>query len=170
MTLRDAYDHCSTALIQQLGDLRLTSIGTGRFATTAEQYTCADLLLTVRLRNTEEVRAARTIHKAKGAEEKNVLVCLHGLDSSDTQARLNHILQPATASDEEHRITYVGISRAQDRLFLATQSLMPEEEAALQALGLAIVRLTPPAEQTPPQTRRAARSRTQQHPLSTTTE
>jgi DNA helicase-2/ATP-dependent DNA helicase PcrA len=163
MTLRDAYNACSTALNQQLGDLSLTTIRTGRFATIADQYTCGDLLGIVKLRNTEEVRAARTIHKAKGAEAKNVLVCLHGQDAADTQLRLNHILQPAPVSDEDHRVTYVGLSRTQDRLFLATPSLLPEEETALHALGMTIVRLAAPAVSPPRITRpqRQARSQTQ---------
>jgi len=160
MTLRKAYNACNTALTEQLGDLNLTAISrTGRFAIIADQYTCADLLRTVKLRNTEEVRDARTIHKEKGAEAKNVLVCLHGQDSADTQARLNHILHPAPRSDEEHRVTYVGLSRAQDRLFLATQSLLPEEETALQALAINIVHLTPAIEEATPTARRTARPR-----------
>jgi DNA helicase-2/ATP-dependent DNA helicase PcrA len=173
MTLRDAYNACSTALTQQLGELSLTTIRTGRFATIADQYTCEELLRTVKLRNAEEVRASRTIHKAKGAEAKNVLVCLHGKDGEDTQARLNHLLHPAPESDEEHRVTYVGLSRTQDRLFLATPSLLPEEETVLQTLGLTIVRLTAPAENVTPASQRAARSRSRalaqtQRPLATT--
>lgn len=142
MKLRQAYDIVDNALATQFGDIRLTKIsGKGDFAKIADQYSCGNLLRTVKIRNSEEVRQARTIHKAKGAEEENVLVCLHGKTSADSQARLNHIIHPASVSDEEHRVTYVAISRARNRLFLASPSLLPEEEVALQTHGLSIVRL-----------------------------
>jgi hypothetical protein len=138
MTLHEAYDAASSALTSQFGDIRLKKITGGGFANIADRYKIIDLLHTVEIRNSEEVRKARTIHKAKGAEEQNVLVCLHG---KNTQQPPNHILQPAPKSDEEHRVTYVGISRARDRLFLAAPALLPAEESSLTALGISVLRL-----------------------------
>lgn len=169
MTLRQAYDHCNEALTQNFQGLTLTKIQNGKgFAIVAEKFACATLLESVKPKDTEEVRNTRTIHKAKGAEANNVLVCLHG--KNGTQQRLDHIMHPKTPSDEEHRITYVGISRARDRLFLATQSLLPEEATALEALGLSVVHLATMTKASTPPPRRAARSRTTQRPLATTSD
>jgi DNA helicase-2/ATP-dependent DNA helicase PcrA len=57
------------------------------------------------------------------------------------QERLRHILNPLAASDEEQRITYVAISRAQDRLFLQTPALTPEQETQAREIGIHVTRL-----------------------------
>jgi DNA helicase-2/ATP-dependent DNA helicase PcrA len=144
MTLRIAYEHCSAALTKDFTDLVLKQIRTGSFATLAERYDCGTLLRSVRLTNNEESRNARTIHKAKGTERPNVLVLLHGRNENETQERLNHILNPATASDEEQRITYVALSRARDRLFLATPAITAAQECRLQELGISVIHLDIP--------------------------
>lgn len=142
MTLREAYEHCNEALTQNFKGLTLTKIQNGKaFANAAEKYDCSTLLECVKPKDTEEVRNTRTIHKAKGAEANNVLVCLHG--KKGAQERLKHILHPTTPSDEEHRITYVALSRARNRLFVATQQITVPDEAALQTLGFHIVRISP---------------------------
>lgn len=144
MTLRAAYEHCSAALTRDFNDLSLTQIRTGNFATLAEQHDCGTLLRSVRLTKNEEVRDARTIHKAKGTERPNVLVCLHGRNDDETQERLNHILHPATASNEEQRVSYVALSRARDRLFLAAPTITAEQERRLHELGIIVTRLDIP--------------------------
>jgi len=52
-----------------------------------------------------------TIHKAKGAEFKNVLVI-------GNKYTLNLLLQPNISNNEEQRIFYVAMSRAKNKLFI----------------------------------------------------
>lgn len=148
MTLRKAYEHCSATLNKDFNGLSLSKIKAGKFGTLAEQNDCGTLLRSVRLTNNDEVRDARTIHKAKGTEAPNVLVCLHGRNDAETQQRLNHVLHPAVTSDEEQRITYVALSRARDRLFLTTQSITDEDEHLLEALSITITHIGAPQAKT----------------------
>jgi len=140
-TLREAYELCNTTITSSFPELALKAIRGGAFATLADQMRCGTLLHNVRLTNNEEVRDARTIHKAKSTERNNVLVCLHGRNDGDTQEHLNHILHPAPTSDEEQRITYVALSRARDRLFLATPTLTLAQEHEFRDLGITVTRL-----------------------------
>jgi DNA helicase-2/ATP-dependent DNA helicase PcrA len=141
MTLRAAYDHCHDTLNNTFQSLNLSRITQGRIREAVERYTCDRMLCAVKLTNNEEVREVRTIHQAKATEHKTVLVCLEGRNDGDTQIRINHILNPTTPSDEEQRITYVAISRARDRLFLAVPKLTPAQEQLARALGIIIARL-----------------------------
>ena len=138
MTLFAAYDHCRKTLMSEFTGLTIKQIKAGKFHDVSEAHKCCDLLLAVRLTGNEEVRDARTIHQAKGTERGNVLVCLNGRDEAETQEHLNHILYPAATSDEEQRITYVGISRARDRLFLTTPILTGEQKQRALELGLQV--------------------------------
>jgi DNA helicase-2/ATP-dependent DNA helicase PcrA len=138
MTLFAAYDHCRKTLMSEFTGLTIKQIKAGKFHDVSEAHKCGDLLLAVRLTGNEEVRDARTIHQAKGTERGNVLVCLNGRDEAETQEHLNHILCPRATSDEEQRITYVGISRARDRLFLTTPILTAEQEQRALELGLQV--------------------------------
>lgn len=141
MTLQVAYDHCLRALTHNFKGIKLTQSTRGAFFEISQQVTCGDLLRSAKLTQSEEVRDARTIHQSKGMERQNVLVCLNGRDNLDTIARLNHILNPTTPSDEEQRITYVAISRARERLFLATPALTHEQEQRAIELGISVMRL-----------------------------
>ncbi len=141
MTLRAAYEHCRKSLTAEFSGLTIKQIRSGVFLEISEQSTCDDLLRTVSLTSGEEVRDARTIHQAKGTERRNVLVCLNGRNEVETEEHLSHILHPKAASDEEQRITYVAISRARDRLFLATPTLNAEQELCAGELGITVARL-----------------------------
>jgi DNA helicase-2/ATP-dependent DNA helicase PcrA len=141
MSLGAAYEYCRSTLAKDFEALTLARIARGAFAEASRHYTCDCLLNAVELTNAEEMRDARTIHQAKGTECQNVLVCLHGRNDDDTQTRLTHIFSPSPTSSEEQRITYVAISRARDRLFLATPDLNPEQERRALELGIEVIRL-----------------------------
>lgn len=141
ITLRAAYDECRTALEDSFKDLTLKKITRGAILTATEQCTCEPLLRAVKFTNAEEVRDTRTIHQAKGTERSSVLVCLEGRDENETQAQINHILNPTVPSDEQQRVTYVAISRARDRLFLTAPMLTPMQEQRAGELGIAVTRL-----------------------------
>ena len=144
MTLRAAYDHCGTTLTSSFQGLTLKQIIRGAILTASEQYKCDTLLRTVKLTNSEEVRDARTIHQAKGTERHYVIVSLKGRDENETQEHISHVLHPAPTSNEQQRVTYVAISRARDRLFLAAPSLTANQEQRAIELGITVTRLTPP--------------------------
>lgn len=90
------------------------------------------------LRLGDDRRAGQTIHKAKGAEFGNVYISLESRVQGKVKSRIGHLVAPE--DDEEHRITYVGLSRARNRLFIQAPSLTPEQEDALRQLGLTIHR------------------------------
>lgn len=142
MTLRSAYDHCRRTLTNSFKALSLKQITRGAIHEASERYTCDILLSATKLTNNEEVRDARTIHQAKATERPSVLVSLEGRDDGETQIRINHILNPTAPSDEEHRITYVGVSRAKNRLFLTVPTLTRVQEEQARALGIVVTHLT----------------------------
>ncbi len=141
-SVKTAYDAIGERLAKAVDGLSLTKITSGAFADQSAKLTMGGLIKSVKLANTEETRDIRTIHKAKGTEASRVLVCLHGKTADQTEQRLNHILNPAGTSDEEQRITYVAISRARDRLFLAVPSLTPTQEERAAEIGLLVTRLS----------------------------
>lgn len=74
----------------------------------------------------------RTIHKAKGDEFDNVMVCL-----GDEKA-LDFFLQPDLLNNESHRVYYVAASRAKERLFFSIPSLRDKNRKELEKIGLEI--------------------------------
>lgn len=66
-----------------------------------------------------------TIHKAKGSEYKNVMII-------GTKNTKDMLLNPKLDANEEHRINYVGMSRAEKRLFIQIDDLTADEEKELQ--------------------------------------
>jgi ATP-dependent DNA helicase UvrD/PcrA len=142
MTLCSTYDHCRRTLTSSFKALSLKQITRGAIHEASERYTCDILLCATKLANNEEVRDARTIHQAKATERPSVLVSLEGRDDGETQIRINHILNPTAPSDEEHRITYVGISRARNRLFLTVPTLTRVQEEQARALGIVVTHLS----------------------------
>lgn len=72
----------------------------------------------------DDVSQHRTIHKSKGDEFENVLLI------SDT---IKFLTNPNLVEDEEHRIYYVGISRAMDRLFIVIPKLSYEDREIINS-------------------------------------
>ena len=62
-----------------------------------------------------------TIHKAKGSEYNNVMII------QEKPKIIEFLLNP-DLNKEEHRITYVAISRAKNRLFIHFNELSKDEE------------------------------------------
>lgn len=69
----------------------------------------------------EDISLHKTIHKAKGDEFDNVLIVLR--EEKDLEFLINPDLFLHTQKSEEHRVNYVAISRAVDRLFITVPSL-----------------------------------------------
>ena len=74
----------------------------------------------------------RTIHKAKGDEFDNVMVCL------SEEKDIDFFLQPNLEDKESHRVYYVGASRAREKLFFSIPSLGKEIREEIGTLGIII--------------------------------
>ncbi|SHI90255.1 DNA helicase-2 / ATP-dependent DNA helicase PcrA [Hymenobacter daecheongensis DSM 21074] len=81
---------------------------------------------------TEENGLCKTIHKAKGDEFDNVVVIF------EKETELSFFLEN-NMEREEHRIKYVAISRAKNRLFIITPNLGEKNKQGLMSLGFAII-------------------------------
>ncbi|WP_198023104.1 UvrD-helicase domain-containing protein [Paenibacillus zanthoxyli] len=97
----------------------ISKLGKGVAATFYETNTYEQLALCVNI--TEDFSNHKTIHKSKGDEFDNVLIVF---DSSD---ELEVFLNPDLRKNEEHRICYVALSRARERLFINVPELKEDD-------------------------------------------
>ncbi|MGC3978401.1 MAG: 3'-5' exonuclease [Paludibacteraceae bacterium] len=74
----------------------------------------------------------RTIHKSKGDEFDNVMLVL------DKEADLSFLFSPNLDNNEDHRVFYVALSRAKNRLFISTPTLSDTTRAKLAAMSFTI--------------------------------
>lgn len=95
-----------------------------------ENHTYQQLAVCVKI--IEDTSYHRTIHKAKGAEFDNVLLILN--DEKD----LDFIFNPNLDNNEEHRINYVAVSRAVNRLFINIPNLSSESQTIIKDKGFDI--------------------------------
>ena len=75
----------------------------------------------------EDLSRDKTIHKAKGDEFDNVLLIL------SEEKDLLFILNPDIENNEEHRVNYVGVSRAKNKLFISVPELSDANRITLQS-------------------------------------
>jgi DNA helicase-2/ATP-dependent DNA helicase PcrA len=104
----------------------LTKFSKGAIKDFYENNTLKQLLLCVSI--PEDMSLHKTIHKAKGDEFDNVLLVLK--DEKD----IDFILEQNLLLNEEHRINYVAISRAKNRLFISVPTLNTAIQTSLQTL------------------------------------
>lgn len=95
----------------------------GAIKTFYEDYTFKQLLLCVSI--PEDMSLHKTIHKAKGDEFDNVLLVLR--EEND----ITFLIQQNLLSNEEHRINYVAMSRAKNRLFISIPTLSASAQLSL---------------------------------------
>jgi DNA helicase-2/ATP-dependent DNA helicase PcrA len=125
------YNELKTLISQNIPCLSLITITMrgkiGPFAleTLVEALSCSVSL------SSNEKRNIRTIHQAKAAEFDDVLVMFD-------PDRINHILNPAEHNDEERRITYVALSRARNRLFIAVPNVKDEDKKSLENMEIKV--------------------------------
>ena len=82
----------------------------------------------------------RTIHKAKGDQFDNVLLILQPKESYDDTEELGFLLN-SDMSKEEHRVYYVALSRARNKLFINVPQLSEDNIGNLTNFD--VVHLTP---------------------------
>ncbi|OMD04163.1 DNA helicase UvrD [Paenibacillus odorifer] len=89
----------------------ISNFGKGAARTFYESYTYEQLALCVNI--IDDKSKHRTIHKSKGDEFDNVLIVL------ESSVELNVFIKPNLKNNEEHRIRYVALSRARERIFVS---------------------------------------------------
>lgn len=112
----------------------LKRVSTGGFKTFAQAATVNDLILNLKL-GEEKHSSIRTIHKSKGAEFQSVLVYFE-----DNKDIIQHLLSPdVTNKEDDCRLYYVALSRAEDYLCIATDELSQEIIDALAKLKVKLL-------------------------------
>lgn len=107
-------------------DSSLTRVTRGAVKEFYENHTFNQLYLCVSI--PEDLSLHKTIHKAKGDEFDNVLLVLK------QENDLDFLLNKNLSNNEEHRINYVGCSRAKNRLFISVPMLSEENQHILRPL------------------------------------
>ena len=127
MTLYDFYKY-----LNETFNLGMATITEGkRIHGLYVSYSYMDFALCVS--HEDDYGLQRTIHKAKGDEFSNVLVCIG--DEKD----LSFITNSNIGNNENHRVYYVAASRAKERLFFSVPTLSDVNKAALENKGIIIV-------------------------------
>lgn len=128
-------------LLEILPDTPMVDPG-GEYAELLEDTSYEVLYATARLQSGDG--KVKTIHKSKG-EEYPVVLVHRGPWRSNPDNMVNHLLAPKETEDEEgreeRRVTYVGLSRAEDRLYICVEEISEEEETQLQDIGLLVRQL-----------------------------
>lgn len=127
-TLMDFYNFINGNL-----GLSLKGFKKGGTKTYYETHNYQDAALGVR--GVDSDSKHKTIHKSKGDEYDNVFVVLN------EEADLSFMLKPELDNRVEHRVYYVGISRARKRLFVNTPTLGAKNEQAMAALPIRVERV-----------------------------
>lgn len=117
-TLLDFAVFIRTNLVSDLPNFKA-----GAIKTFYDSHTFKQLLLCVSI--PEDMSSHKTIHKAKGDEFDNVLLVLR--EEND----INFLIEQNLLSNEEHRINYVAISRARNRLFISVPVLSVTNQTRL---------------------------------------
>jgi DNA helicase-2/ATP-dependent DNA helicase PcrA len=114
----------------------------GGYAELLQETGYMELYATARLRSGDGT--VKTIHKSKG-EEYPVVLVHRGSRDGKSDEMVSHLLTPEEVGDqeerEERRVTYVGLSRAENRLYICLEGLTGDKEAQLEDLGLVVQRL-----------------------------
>ncbi|WP_264550772.1 UvrD-helicase domain-containing protein [Flavobacterium sp. N2038] len=90
-----------------------------------DNHTYQQMTLCVKI--PEDLSRDKTIHKAKGDEFDNVLLIL------PEEKDLSFLLTPDTQNNEEHRVNYVAVSRAKNKLFISVPTLSATNMATLKS-------------------------------------
>ena len=117
-TLLDFAVFIRTNLVPDLPNFRA-----GAIKTFYDSHTFKQLLLCVSI--PEDMSSHKTIHKAKGDEFDNVLLVLR------EEKDIKFLIEQNLLSNEEHRINYVAMSRAKNRLFISIPTLSASTQLSL---------------------------------------
>lgn len=125
MSLYEFYDYLNKTF-----GLCMATLKKGQAQTFYNSHEYSQLAMCVNHEDDDGIQ--RTIHKAKGDEFDNIMVCL-----GDEMA-LDFFLHPDLLNNESHRVYYVAASRAKERLFFSIPSLSENNRKGLEKIGLEI--------------------------------
>lgn len=125
MSLYEFYEYLNDTF-----GIGLTMMRAGKALSFYKSHQYSQLAMSVSHEDDDGVQ--RTIHKAKGDEFDNVLVCL-----GDEKA-LDFFLHPDLMRNESHRVYYVAASRAKEKLFFSIPSLSKGKRKELEKVNLEI--------------------------------
>lgn len=106
--------------------IKLANFRDGKPKTFYQNTKYKELALYVKDEGTKSVH--RTVHKTKGDEFDNVILLL------EQEKDLDFLLKPNLSSNEEHRIYYVALSRARNKLFINVPELANSKRKQLSNL------------------------------------
>lgn len=98
-----------------------------------ESHTYLEMALSIKV--SDNTSTHKTIHKAKGEEFENVMVVI------GKEEDLSVLINPDITNNVAHRVYYVGMSRAKQKLFININDLSAENEGRLANIPLQIIRL-----------------------------
>jgi DNA helicase-2/ATP-dependent DNA helicase PcrA len=107
-------------LIRKLSGLTIAKLSRGRAKDLYDSHFYYQFGVCVNI--PDDMSSNKTIHKSKGDEFDNVILFLKNEND------LEFITNPQLAVKEEHRIGYVAVSRAKNRLFISVPSLDSADE------------------------------------------
>lgn len=125
MSLYEFYDYLNKTF-----GLSMATLKKGQAQTFYNSHQYSQLAMCVNHEDDDGIQ--RTIHKAKGDEFDNVMVCL-----GDEKA-LDFFLQPDLLNNESHRVYYVAASRAKEKLFFSIPLLSNGIRKKIEKLGIEI--------------------------------
>lgn len=125
MSLYEFYDYLNNTF-----GLCMAMLKKGKAQTFYNSHQYSQLAMCVNHEDDDGIQ--RTIHKAKGDEFDNVMVCL-----GDEKA-LDFFLLPDLLNNESHRVYYVAASRAKERLFFSIPLLSNGIRKKIEKLGIEI--------------------------------
>ena len=125
MSLYEFYDYLNITF-----GLSMATLKKGQAQTFYNSHQYSQLAMCVNHEDDDGIQ--RTIHKAKGDEFDNVIVCL-----GDEKA-LDFFLQPDLLNNESHRVYYVAASRAKERLFFSIRLLSNGIRKKIEKIGIEI--------------------------------
>lgn len=125
MSLYEFYDYLNNTF-----GLSMATLKKGQAQTFYNSHQYSQLAMCVNHEDDDGIQ--RTIHKAKGDEFDNVMVCL-----GDEKA-LDFFLLPDLMNNESHRVYYVAASRAKERLFFSIPLLSNGIRKKIEKLGIEI--------------------------------
>jgi DNA helicase-2/ATP-dependent DNA helicase PcrA len=128
--------------IKELYPKKITGLASGRAKSFYDQYKVKDAL--VEIERSEPNKIAQTIHQSKGLEYESVFLLLGNVSNPEEfneEEELGFLIEPNLEDNEEHRIRYVGTSRAVQNLFINIPSLTSSTEEKLKKLNFSVERI-----------------------------
>ena len=99
----------------------------GKIKTFYEGHTYVQFALCINI--PDNMSCFKTIHKAKGAEFDNVMLVL------EKESDLDFLVSPDLMNNVDHRVYYVAVSRAKNRLFISVPTLSNKIKEKLNTLS-----------------------------------